>query len=260
MRAGEQAASLFRKLGDERRLAVSLCLLGFAPDCSDSKWLMVQAEMDSLAPEVWQSPRAKLWRFQADAAIYTRHERFDEALEVAEAGIAFARSHGFLNALVWLTHFALRDELGLGRLEDAERRCCEEIANERRWRGGPLEVTLGCYATVLARQGRCAEARVALLEFFEASRRTGWNLFGLCSHVFVELALHEHRYRDAARLLGYARAAWGRHAVTRSQFKKLLTMLTSEIDATSLERLLVEGKELDQEAVCALTLQTAPSA
>jgi predicted ATPase len=259
MRAGEQAASLFRKLGDERRLAVSLCLIGFTQDCSDRKWSMVQAEMDSLAPEVWQSPRAKVWRFQAEAAIYTTHERFEEALKVAEAGIAFARSNGFLIALVWLTFFALRDELGLGRLEDAERRCCEEIANERRWRGGPLDVMLGCHATVLARQGRCAEARVALLEFFEASRRTGWNLFGSYGYAFVELALHEHRYWDAARLLGYARAAWGRRAMTRSESEKLLSKLESEIDATSLERLLVEGKELDQEAVCALTLQTAPS-
>ena len=41
--------------------------------------------------------------------------------------------------------------------------------------------------------------------------------------------------------------------------ERLLAMLQSEIDATSLERLLVEGKELEQEAVCALTLEIAPS-
>jgi hypothetical protein len=191
--------------------------------------------------------------------MYTKNERFDEALEVAEAGLVFARSNGFLNIAVFLTRYALLDELGLGRLEDAERRCCEEIAYERRWRGGPLEVTLGSHATVLVRQGRCAEARVALLEFFEASRRSGWALFGAYSHDFAELAIHEHRYPDAARLLGYARAAWGRGTVPVGESKKLLTTLESEIDATSLERLLVEGKELDQDAVCALTLETAPS-
>jgi hypothetical protein len=42
--------------------------------------------------------------------------------------------------------------------------------------------------------------------------------------------------------------------------KRLLAALQSEIDPTSLERLLVEGKELDQEAVCALALENAPSA
>ena len=151
------------------------------------------------------------------------------------------------------------DEFGLGRLEDAERRCCEEIAHDRRWRGDPLEVILACHATVLARQGRCAEARVALLEFFEASRRSGWALFGLYGHTYVELALHEHRYRDAARLLGYARAAWGRGVTPGRESERLLDMLQSEIDATSVERLLVEGKELEQEAVCALTLEIAPS-
>jgi hypothetical protein len=64
------------------------------------------------------------------------------------------------------------------------------------------------------------------------------------------LAQHRH-----VTVLGAA----GRGAVTRSESKKLFTTLKSEIDATSLERLLVEGKELDQEAVCALTLETAPS-
>jgi hypothetical protein len=63
MRAGERAASLFRALGDERGVALSLCLIGFTQDCSDSKWSMVQAEMDSLAPEVWQVPRVKVRRF-----------------------------------------------------------------------------------------------------------------------------------------------------------------------------------------------------
>jgi hypothetical protein len=259
MRAGERAASLFRALGDERGVALSLCLVGFTQDCSESKWSMVQAEMDSLAPEVWQLPRVKVRRFFADAVIYTTHERFDEALEAAEAGIAFARSNGFLNNAAYLTRYASLDDLGLGRLEDAERRCCEEIAHERRWRDGPLEVTLGCHATVLARQGRCAEARVALLEFFEASRRSGWALFGAFGYAFVELALHEHRYRDAARLLGYARAAWGRGTISGRESKRLLARLQSEMDATSLERLLVEGKGLDQEAVCGLTLESAPS-
>jgi predicted ATPase/class 3 adenylate cyclase len=256
-RAGERAAGLFRALGDERGVALSLCSLGVAQDYSDSKWSMVQAEMDSLAPEVWQLPRAKAWRFYADAGIYTTNERFDEALAVAEAGIAFARSNGFLGNAAFLTRYALFDELGLGRLEDAERRCCEQIENERRWRGGPLEVTLGCHAAVLARQGRRAEARMALLEFFEASRRSGWTLFGAFSHAFVEIALHEHRYRDAARLFGYARAAWGPGIVPRRESRKLLDTLESEIDATSLDCLLVEGKELTQEAVCALTLETA---
>jgi hypothetical protein len=50
----------------------------------------------------------------------------------------------------------------------------------------------------------------------------------------------------------------GLGAIPGRESKRMLAKLQSEIDATSLERLLVEGKELDQEAVCALTLESAP--
>ena len=51
---------------------------------------------------------------------------------------------------------------------------------------------------------------MALAEFFEASRRTGWQRLGQFGNAFVELAFHEQRHSSAASLLGYAREAWGR--------------------------------------------------
>jgi predicted ATPase/DNA-binding winged helix-turn-helix (wHTH) protein len=253
-RAGERAASLFRALGDERGVAGSLCVLGFVQVYSVAQWSATQAEMDSLAPEAWPA-RTKIWRLFAEAAMHIAHERYDEALSVAEAGLVIARSKGLVNPMVFFTRWAIVAELALGRLDDALRRSREEIAAECRWRGRALEITLGTHAAVLTRQGRCAEARVALAEFFEASRRAGWQRLGQFGNAFVELALHEHRYPPAARLLGYARAAWWRPD-TQRQCAELLAALEAVLDAEALQRLLAEGKALDEEAVCALTLET----
>jgi hypothetical protein len=96
---------------------------------------------------------------------------------------------------------------------------------------------------------------VALAEFFEASRRTGWHRLGQCGEAFVELAFHEQRHSSAASLLGYARAAWWRPD-TQRRCAELLAALETVLDAETLQRLLAKGKALDEEAVCALTLET----
>ena len=253
-RAGERAASLFRALGDERSVALSLCCLGVDQVYSVAQWSAARAEMDSLAPEAWQV-RTRQWRFLAEAAMHNVQGRFDEALSVAEAGIVFARSKGMVNAVSGYTRYAIIAELALGRLDDALRRSREQIAAECRWRGRALEVTLGTYAAILTRQGHCAEARSALAEFFEASRRTGWQRLGQFGNAFVELAFHEQRHSSAASLLGYARAAWWRPD-TQRRSAELLAALETALDTETLERLLAEGKALDEEAVCALTLET----
>ena len=85
-----------------------------------------------------------------------------------------------------------------------------------------FEFTLGTHAEVLTGQGRCAEARLALAEFFEASRRTGWLRFGQCGSAYVELAFHEQRHSSAATLLGYARAVgWGQTRSADAQSSSL---------------------------------------
>ena len=253
-RAGERAASLFRALGDERSVALSLCCLGLNQVYSVAQWSAVQAEMDSLAPEAWPV-RTKAWRFMAEVAMHSTQERSDEALSVAEAGLVFARSEGMVNAVAFFTRYAIDAEIALGRLDDALRRSREHIAAECRWRGRALEITLGTHAAILTRQGRCAEARVAIAELFEASRRTGWQRLGQFGNAYVELAFHEQRYSAAASLLGYTRKSWGR-PYTQRRSAELLAALETVLDAKTLERLLAKGKALDEEAVCALTLET----
>jgi hypothetical protein len=96
---------------------------------------------------------------------------------------------------------------------------------------------------------------LALAEFFEASRRSGWHRFGQCGSAYVELAFYERRHSSAATLLGYARAAgWGTDQ--KRQCAELLAELETVLDAETLDRLLGRGEALDQEAVCALTLET----
>ena len=97
---------------------------------------------------------------------------------------------------------------------------------------------------------------MALAQFFEASRHSGWLRFGQCANAYVELALHEQRHSSAATLLGYARAAgWGTDVQRRCA--ELLAELEAVLDAETLERLLAKGEALDEEAVCALTLETS---
>jgi predicted ATPase/DNA-binding winged helix-turn-helix (wHTH) protein len=253
-RAGERAASLFRALGEERGVALSLsCLTLSFRDHSVAQLSAIRAEMDSLTPEAWPVGM-KVWRFLAEALIHIAGERFDDALSMAEAGLVFARSKGMVFPISVLTRYAIIAELALGRFDNALRRSRGAIDAERRWRGRALEITLGDHVTVLTRQGRCAEARVALAEFFEASRRTGWHRFGNFANAFVELAFHEQRHSSAATLLGYARAkGWG--ADLQRRCVELLAQLETVLDEETLERLLAIGKVLDEEAVCALTLE-----
>ncbi len=187
--------------------------------------------------------------------MHIAQERFEDALSMGEAGLVFARSKALVYPMAFLTRYAIIAELALGRLDNALRRSREEIDAECRWRGRALEVTLGTHAEVLTRQGRCAEARLALAEFFEASRRTGRYRFGQCGSAYVELAFHEQRHSSAATLLGYARAAgWGLDVQRRCA--ELLAELETVLDAETLDRLLARGEALDEEAVCALTLGT----
>ena len=48
--------------------------------------------------------------------------------------------------------------------------------------------------------------------------------------------------------------SWGRQD-TQRRCAELLAALETVLDAETLERLLAEGKALDEEAVCALTLE-----
>ena len=161
-----------------------------------------------------------------------------------------------MNTVWGFTRYAIVAELALGRLDHALRRSREEIDAECRWRGRPLDITLGTHAAVLTRQRRCAEARLALAEFFEASRLTGWHRLGNFGDTFVELALQEQRYTAAASLLGYAHGAWRRQQQQR-RCAELLVALEAVLDTETLDRSLAQGKALDEEAVCGLALGTA---
>ncbi len=201
-RAGERAASLSRALGDERGLAASLCLASaFFRSIPSPNGRRLQAEMDCACAGSVAKSRTKVWRFFAETLMHVAQEGYHEALAVAEAGLVFTRLREMVNAESSFTRYAIIAELALGRLDDALRRSREEIDAECRWRGRAHEITLGSHAAILTRQSRCAEARLALAEFFEASCRSGWHFLSQFGNAFVELAFRgEQRYSPAASL------------------------------------------------------------
>jgi hypothetical protein len=95
---------------------------------------------------------------------------------------------------------------------------------------------------------------LALAEFFEASRRTRWHRFGQFGNAFVELALHEHatHRRRACSAMRATRGDAKRHSADAQSYS---LHFETALDAETLERLLADGKALDEEAVCALTLE-----
>ena len=92
-------------------------------------------------------------------------------------------------------------------------------------------------------------------------RSAEWEAFDDFAGLAVRLALLERRYASAARLLGYLDKA-GRRLGRVTPFGAAvragaLATLEAEIDRATLEGLIAEGKQMDEEGVCALALDAS---
>ena len=124
---------------------------------------------------------------------------------------------------------------------------------------GLFIVVVGFLAVGLVLQGECEQARQVLVELFRLSRAAYWWLFQLFDEAYVLFAMAEGRHETAARLLGYvdhkARPRVDMKMATK-QTQAARVALEVRFGAATLQSLLDEGALLDEEAVCALTLET----
>ena len=149
---------------------------------------------------------------------------------------------------------AIIAEIALGRLDDALRRSRERSPPSV---VGAVVLLRSHWApTPLFSPGRVAVPRPAWRS--QSFSRPAIAQVGTSS-VSSATPLSNSRSRaallDGGELLGYARKSWGRQS-TQRRCAELLAALETVLDAETLERLLAEGEALDEEAVCALTLET----
>jgi hypothetical protein len=154
-----------------------------------------------------------------------------------------------------MTHYALGEiEAGVGLL-----RPC--VAAQRA-RNGWVAHPLGFLAAGLVLQGNRAEARERLAEFFRLSRADDWWLFNLNDEAYVLLAFQEGRLRSAGRLLGYSDHKTRQVTAIRmaeARIAQARAALDASLGNAALRRLLAEGAALDEDQVCALTLEATDS-
>ncbi len=93
----------------------------------------------------------------------------------------------------------------------------------------------------------------------DASRIRAWEWFSLYADLFALLAVAQGRLDAAARLLGHAdqahRHAGKRDANAARARARVVAALEAGLEPTALARLQDEGRQLDVEAVCELTLR-----
>jgi hypothetical protein len=254
-----RAEALYRSLDNPQGIYLSLSYAVSSGLVSAGASREALDEMAGLERPDWP-PGLRMFRFFSEYNLALYHGDPAAGLQPAQAGLGMASA---AHARMWTTMFELwivNSQAYGGDLDAALQGCRAALARERDRRGGLLlAVTLGLLARILLLQGKLADARAALAEFFDCSRATEWGGFRDFVAVSVRLALMERRHATAARLLGYTEVAWrhlGRVTPYGHQLRSTAySALQRHMDAHSLERLIAEGASLDEEAVVTLALE-----
>ena len=263
-----QAATLYRELGEPRGLFLSLCYIVLSCLARDDEIDSLFAEMDRLCRPEW-SPRLPLYRLVASYNLFVHGGRraaaadaghaATRALESAERGLALAIQAGTATIEAILRGLLVHTYITLGHRDKALSSALELVARERARRGGLLIVALAALARVfLMREEDRDDARRTLAQFFDCCRSAEWEGFGDFSGLFAWLALRDGRHEAAARLIGFLDGFWLRHR-WRSRLsiggrEKACAVLATQLDAATIDRLIAEGMQMDEESVCVFTL------
>jgi predicted ATPase/DNA-binding winged helix-turn-helix (wHTH) protein len=245
-----------RKSGDPLFLYLALCVkLESAPTHTRDAAALIR-EISSLESPDWP-PRVRFFRWQALCTLEIRAERWPQALEAAEAGLALTIQAGATVLKSLFCNAVLVAWIGAGDLDAALNR---SDALRQHVLPGPANAVIpyiGTRARLQLLRGDLAAARTHLAEMFELCRAVEWSHFESFSPVYFHLALMERRLESAARLVGYAEQATGTlWALLRfeSLCNAARAQLAEEIDPLHLDALFEQGAMLGPEAVCRTTL------
>lgn len=254
---GKKAAALYRDVADPRGLYLALgeCLLSAPPE--EARAML--REMTAVERTQWPV-RMRYWGERARAYIALQDgdvervgRHLDRALELARA----CRSE----SMIQRTLVNVADQaLAVGDVRKAIEVGREILADTSVRSNYHLLVVRGNLSNALLQAGDVMAARETIALYNATSRAAQWDTFRTFTPVFALLAATEGRFASAARLLGSARHA--SHALggpwesnEARAFELAAKRVREGLAAGEVDSLMAEGERLDEEAICALTLE-----
>ncbi|RZL94116.1 MAG: hypothetical protein EOP82_05580 [Variovorax sp.] len=255
-----KATELHRKAGDESGLytALGYAVMSAGASVDESRAMLI--EMERLEHSDWPFNQLQVRMF-AQLSLFGRESRHLESRSLIKTALSCATARGLKRWVAVCMMFLTDTTLALGDAEEAVRFAREALAGNR-LSPGPFIISMtGGLAAGLLVQGRVAEARLALVEFFEASRSREWDYLSVFADVFALFAAREGRPETAARLIGYSDKVNQLSAGLRVSHDRVLLLAKAAVEValerSAIERLMADGHNMDEEEVCAVTLGDA---
>ncbi|MEO8137343.1 MAG: winged helix-turn-helix domain-containing protein [Betaproteobacteria bacterium] len=264
-RAAERAAALYAQCGDRRGQYLALAHLAFSYRGTSLEAEAAFADMQHLEDPAWP-PAVRLYGTKVAGGRASDAGRIAEARAANEARLALATAAGSerdVNAALGnLADVALI----AGNAPEAVRRGRDLLTHLGRRQMATRAIALGNLMLALLAQGDLPAARQAQAEFIVIARQLGYMFVMYTADAMALLAAREKRWEHAARLLGYADAAYAAQPQSREQneakarddaWASLLAHGGTKKPGTALRAQLAEGAALKPEAVCLLAMESA---
>jgi hypothetical protein len=256
--AAKQALALYQQIGDARGCYLALAHIAFSYSTVTPEAEQAFAAMQTLEDPHWP-PLVRLARTKVAGWMGTDAGRFDDARAAHESRLALATAAGSereVNAALGnLADLALivgdaaqAADLGRALLLRLGRR---HVATRA--------IALSNLALALLKLDALPEARQVLGEFIGISRQLGFMFLLYATDAMALLLAREGHWCGAARLLGYADAAYAEQGQPRqpneaAAREAAAALLDAQCRLDDLTTWLAEGALMQPEAACALEL------
>ena len=247
-----KALKLFRDDGDAQGQYLAWrCITG--SDAAPAETGAAPAEMVSLERPEWP-PRLRAQRWLAEISVLGSTGRHKEACRGCEELLALARNEGLDSVAAAALASLCNAHLCLNEPDQALSYARRLIAEPSARRGNFILHALGTAAEAYLIQEQVGQASEMLVDFMATSRNRDWEWLALYADVFAHFAACEGRVEAAARLIGYADAAF-RRVGSRSAFavdarSRASAIVQAAIDARTIERLMDEGARMGELMAC----------
>ena len=256
--AARNALALYQQLGDARGRYLALAHIAFSFRWGSDEAEAAHTTMQQLEDPRWP-PSVRLLGTKVSGGLASDARRIDEARAAHEARLRLATAAGSereINAALGnLADLALI----AGDAAAAVERGRELLARLGRRHMATRAIALGNLLLALLAKRAPDDAREVLAQFIEVSRQLGDMYLMYAADAMAWLGALEGRSQAAAMLLGYADAAYAAQSQPRepneaSAREMAWGLLSVNVEADSIRRLLAEGAALSPADVCALAL------